>query len=218
MTSLKLDYNQLLFILILLILSAPWLSESRIGELVFGFILLWTMVLSLRITHHKSLRSRIFRIFLMTGFILDMIYNSRLIPQFGAALLIARNSIYSVYASRAIWIISRIFFRAKRVNTNIILGALCVYLMAVVLWGMVYHMIDILDTHAFHYSFDRRDYPSFIYFYFSFTTITTAGYGDIVPVNRLAMVMANFESFFGLMFPAILIARLVSLYQQDEEE
>jgi hypothetical protein len=53
--------------------------------------------------------------------------------------------------------------------------------------------------------------------YFSCSTLTTLGYGDIVPVNPLARSLANLEAFFGQLYPAILIGRLVTLQMQERE-
>ena len=47
--------------------------------------------------------------------------------------------------------------------------------------------------------------------YFSFVTLTTTGYGDIVPVHAGARSLANLEAFIGQLYPAVLLARLVSL-------
>jgi uncharacterized membrane protein len=47
--------------------------------------------------------------------------------------------------------------------------------------------------------------------YFSFTTLTTVGYGDVTAVNTAARSLALLEALTGQLFPAILIARLVSL-------
>ena len=51
--------------------------------------------------------------------------------------------------------------------------------------------------------------------YFSLTTLTSTGYGDIVPVHPLARSMANIESVIGQLFPATLLARLVTLAVED---
>ena len=48
--------------------------------------------------------------------------------------------------------------------------------------------------------------------YFSVATITTAGYGDIVPIHPIARSLANLEAVFGQLFPATLLARLVALH------
>jgi hypothetical protein len=47
--------------------------------------------------------------------------------------------------------------------------------------------------------------------YFSFVTLTTAGYGDITPVARAARSLSNLEALIGQLYPAIVLARLVSL-------
>jgi voltage-gated potassium channel Kch len=48
--------------------------------------------------------------------------------------------------------------------------------------------------------------------YFSFSTLTTIGFGDIVPVTRLGQVAAVLEGIIGQLFLAILIAKLVGVY------
>jgi hypothetical protein len=50
--------------------------------------------------------------------------------------------------------------------------------------------------------------------YFSFVTLTTTGYGDIVPVHPLARSLCNVEAIIGQLYPATLLARLVSLELQ----
>ena len=47
--------------------------------------------------------------------------------------------------------------------------------------------------------------------YFSFVTLTTTGYGDIFPVHPIARSLCNLESIFGQLYPATLLARLVTL-------
>ncbi len=47
--------------------------------------------------------------------------------------------------------------------------------------------------------------------YFSLTTLTTIGYGDIVPVNAAGRSLATMEGLIGQLYPAVLIGRLVSL-------
>ena len=55
-------------------------------------------------------------------------------------------------------------------------------------------------------------------FYFSFITLSTVGYGDITPVSRLARWLAAMEAMTGLLYVAVLIARLVSLYRSGKEK
>ncbi|MFZ2198115.1 MAG: potassium channel family protein, partial [Thermodesulfovibrionales bacterium] len=50
-----------------------------------------------------------------------------------------------------------------------------------------------------------------VFFYFSMVALTTTGFGDITPIHPLARSLVNFESFIGTLYPAILLARLVTL-------
>jgi hypothetical protein len=52
--------------------------------------------------------------------------------------------------------------------------------------------------------------------YFSFTTLSTVGYGDIVPVSGIARILAMSEAVFGMFYVTLLIARLVALYSANK--
>jgi hypothetical protein len=99
-----------------------------------------------------------------------------------------------------------------RVTANHLLGAICVYLLLGVLWGLAYAGIYAIDPDAFRASdaTSRIDLDAFLYF--SFVTLTTTGYGDIVPVERLVRTFAYLEGMAGQLYVAILVATLVSRY------
>ena len=84
-----------------------------------------------------------------------------------------------------------------------------------IVWALLYSIVGTLDPQAFSHSGDTIDLFDSI-FYFSFTTLTTLGYGDITPISDLARTLANLEAVVGTMYPAIYIARLVSLYTAQE--
>jgi voltage-gated potassium channel Kch len=54
--------------------------------------------------------------------------------------------------------------------------------------------------------------------YFSFVTLTTVGYGDVVPMSKAARLLTIAESTAGVFFATIVIARLVALYSTDPEQ
>ncbi|MEI6200878.1 MAG: potassium channel family protein, partial [Enhydrobacter sp.] len=58
---------------------------------------------------------------------------------------------------------------------------------------------------------DRVSLPADLV-YFSFATLTTVGYGDIVPVHPFARSLSNLEAILGQLYPATLLARMVSLH------
>lgn len=110
--------------------------------------------------------------------------------------------------------------RHHRVTTDTILGGINAYLLIAVAFTFFHAIVivvetdaytlggvpirDILDSHE-----DTRGYATLLYF--SFTTLTTLGYGDMVPVHPVARLLASGEAVLGQLFVAIFIARLVSL-------
>jgi Ion channel len=77
-------------------------------------------------------------------------------------------------------------------------------------------MIALLTPHAFS-GLNVAESPKFVsdLSYFSFVTLTTVGYGDIVPVHPLARSLSSVEAIIGQLYPATLLARLVTLELED---
>lgn len=110
--------------------------------------------------------------------------------------------------------------RHERVTTDTILGGINGYLLIACSFTMFYACLMIYDMPDFtvvgvplaeHLARqeDPRGFATFLYF--SFTTLTTLGYGDIVPVSPISRMMTSLEAIIGQLYVAIFIARLVSL-------
>ncbi len=112
-----------------------------------------------------------------------------------------------------IFINLRLLFRDDFFNIYRIIGAVNVYLLIALFGAFAFHSIDMI----FGSSIDgdvilRGNEGDFVeYIYFSLSSLTTVGYGDINPVNPTAKMLSVFLSAIGLLFPSIVIARLVSL-------
>lgn len=83
-------------------------------------------------------------------------------------------------------------------------------------WASVDILIDTMQPGSFHvshsqHSGDAMTYSDFLFF--SFATLTTLGYGDITPITTQARSFAIVEAVYGVLYSAILIARLVGLYR-----
>jgi hypothetical protein len=101
-------------------------------------------------------------------------------------------------------------FRAGPVNFHRIQGAVAAYLLLGLAWALAYELVALLSTGAFSGTgFGEGERPQFVYF--SFVTLTTVGYGDVTPVHPVARSLAVAEALTGQLYPAILLARLVSL-------
>lgn len=101
-------------------------------------------------------------------------------------------------------------FRSGPVNVHRIQGAIAAYLLLGLAWALAYELVDILAGGAFSFTNPaERERHHFVYF--SFVTLTTVGYGDLTPVHPVARSLAVLEALTGQLYPAILLARLVSL-------
>jgi voltage-gated potassium channel Kch len=104
-------------------------------------------------------------------------------------------------------------FRPGRVNLHRIQGAVAVYLLLALMWAFAYKLVVLSDPEAFSFPASAVD-PQHLLLrlkYFSTVTLTTVGYGDITPVSPVARSLASLEALTGQLFPAILLARLVSM-------
>jgi hypothetical protein len=106
-------------------------------------------------------------------------------------------------------------FKSFRVTLDTIMGGINIYFLLGIFWAYLYYLIFTFDPGAFHFS----STPSITYFFcFSFSTLTTIGFGDMYPVNRWAMIFACLEGMAGQLYLGIFIARLIGLYVQEQGE
>ena len=87
------------------------------------------------------------------------------------------------------------------------------------MWTMAYWLVDQLTPGgAFSFNTDagKQSMNGFNALYFSFITLSTVGYGDITPVSRIARWLAAMEAMTGMLYVAVLIARLVALYRSGD--
>jgi hypothetical protein len=100
--------------------------------------------------------------------------------------------------------------RAGPVTVHRIQGAVAAYLLLGVLWAHAYALLAHLRPGAFSGPVNLADGPR-AFLYCSFVTLTTVGYGDVLPVHPAARSLAMAEAVTGPLYLAILVARLVSL-------
>jgi hypothetical protein len=100
--------------------------------------------------------------------------------------------------------------RSGPITFHRIQGAVAAYLLLGVIWAYAYALLALLRPGAFSGPVSAADGPR-AWLYFSFVTLTTVGYGDVLPVHPAARSLAMLEAVTGPLYLAILIARLVSL-------
>jgi len=110
-------------------------------------------------------------------------------------------------------VIARAVFGSGRVSWHRVQGAVVLYLNFALFFFTVYRLIVVLSPDAFKGlpASGAEHGSGAALLYFSFVTLTTVGYGDITPLHPMARDMANLEAVIGQLYPATLLARLVSL-------
>jgi hypothetical protein len=109
-------------------------------------------------------------------------------------------------------VVARAVFSPGRVNYHRIIGAILVYLSIALTFVALYSFVGLLVPHAFSgMTFEDNPALASNVIYFSFVTLTSTGYGDVFPLHPVARSLCNLETIIGQLYPATLLARLVSL-------
>jgi hypothetical protein len=114
------------------------------------------------------------------------------------------------------WAVANVAYGAGKVSAHRIMGAVILYLSIALVFANAYRVCALL----LHGSFSGLNMGQGHFvgntLYFSLSTLTTTGFGDIAPLHPLVRSMANLESVIGQLFPATLLARLVTLHAATE--
>ena len=134
-----------------------------------------------------------------------------LVPGRGAAAL--RTGLSVVALLWLAYLALHHVFRGGVITSARLQGAIAVYLLLAVAFAESYWLILQLRPEAFQLPHPATTHGMMrsSLFYFSLTTLTTIGYGDILPVSPAARSLATLEGLIGQLYPAVLIGRLVSL-------
>jgi hypothetical protein len=114
------------------------------------------------------------------------------------------------------FVVLALVLRRGSITTRRIQGAIAVYLLLGFIWAQLYELVALWRPGAFTGAVEGMG--SLPWTYYSFVTLTTMGYGDIMPVHPLARAVAVLEALTGQLYLAIMLARLVSLELQSRRD
>ncbi len=209
-------YTQLLITLIANFILAPFL-RGDIGELALSLISLYAIIIIVRTFSLKPKLFKLYSSIALLTFILEIVGRMELsnLPQIAFLLLI--QVVYILYLGIAAYLILHDILLSQQITIDTIRGGICVYLLIGFVWALLYGITASLDSNAFSQPIiEIESYGRAVYF--SFTTLTTLGYGDIIPVSPLAKMLTNLEAIIGQLYPAILIAILVGGYLSQKSK
>ncbi len=110
------------------------------------------------------------------------------------------------------FLILRHLVYAKKVTGDLLFGAVNVYLMLGIVWALLYRIVQTIDPGAFVSTYIDAPYDHSAMMYYSFITLTTLGYGDILPAADVSRTLAILEAITGVLYTTILVARLMGIY------
>jgi hypothetical protein len=122
------------------------------------------------------------------------------------------NDLYSLlFVGFLVVLILRQVLRAGPITSRRVQGSVAVYLLLGILWAVCYDIVELLQPGSFTVSGKKGQATLPQLAYFSFTTLTTLGLGEIIPSSPLARSFVVLEALVGQLFPVILIAHLVAM-------
>ncbi len=206
----KPHYRQLLIVLIANFLISP-LFGREIGGFLSAGLLFYTIVLVVwNLSPPKALLSLYIAIAALALF-LQIAGNLSTNQSVSPALALVSQAIFSLYLGIAACLILKSIFTTTTITVETVEGGISVYFLIGYIWALFYGMIATINIEAFSQPL-VADGTFIRATHFSFTTLTTLGYGDIVPVSELATVLTNLEAIIGQMYPAVFISILVGGY------
>jgi voltage-gated potassium channel len=202
----------LLISILFLFLAAPLIVPLQRGALFLSMV---SVAVLLAGSYALIDRKRLFVIAIALSFLaivttgLLQAYNQR------ATAIISHSCIVILVGFFCVTILGYVL-RTGQITTDKILAAICVYFLIGYAWTFLYALLNETATGAFSGLTEgpETSYVSQIMQlrYFSFITLTTVGYGDILPRSPMARTLATLEVITGQLYLAVLLARLVGLH------
>jgi hypothetical protein len=101
--------------------------------------------------------------------------------------------------------------KENEVTKDLIMASACAYILIGLVWAYFYHFVEVLHPKSFTLPWTPGD-DLWDFYYYSFVTLTTVGYGDILALTKPARALSILEALTGQLYLAIMISRLVGLH------
>lgn len=208
--------NRLRFLLLLLSLLAavvvgPLFENSRFGQYLQLSFLTLVFVSAIYTNWNRRIMFWVVGVAATVG--LGLHWGSLFFP--GASVSIAKYVVGFLFLGLTAFILLKSIFVEYQAKPDALLGAACVYLLLGFMWALGYSALMFIEDAPFYFpEFDlgSDNHPHLSTFlYFSFVTMSTLGYGDIIPTTALSRTLAWMQSVTGQFYLAVLVAYLVNM-------
>ncbi len=204
-------FQNLLVCFFLYLLIGPFLEVFRYGHVAMDVFLTAVLVLTVQAIYKRD------KILWLSIILLSLCLLVIWADKLGVVELSNRSAdlLICLYFISIVYSFLQYIFAAKKVDANLISATLCLYLILGLLWGSIYALTEAYIPGSFAgelLSTNGSVASRLHYFiYFSYITLTTLGYGDILPLTKGATALCQVEAIVGQFFTAVLVARLVGI-------
>jgi hypothetical protein len=214
------NFLYLFFSLIVFLFSAAVVAEfpGSLGEDIFSIVTMLMLLVSIKSL--KSEKTWIWAVYALIALFILLTASAKFFEH--------QVTVYFTLVILLIFFIGSFMMAAKQVllvgdiDGNKIIGSLSLYLLLGLIWAVLYLMLIVMDAGAFsgvEASTWQQGFSRIAYY--SFVTLTTLGYGDILPTNHVAEFFVYMEAITGVFYMAIIVSSLISLRlsaMQDEKQ
>ena len=202
-------YAILSFWIILIIAIFPYFVNGPLGLIVFSLLVTFVLISAVITISGRSKFAILAVILIIPSLILSW---ATLISDSNELLLLSKTFSLGVLALVTFSIFLEVVRSKTPIPKHVIWGAIAVYLLIGMSFAMLFQLTEVVTAGSFYYGVDPSKVLNFSDFiYFSYVTLATLGYGDIVPMTSQARSFAILEAITGSLYLAVLIAKIVSL-------
>ena len=201
----------LLLSLLFVIVMYPVLNHGDFRRILLGVLMFVPVLLAtVRLAHRKGW---VWPTVLLMGLTFTVSVVSNFAPH--PALVGARWGLLTAFFGLTVAGLFPYLKNARSVTDAHLYTAVSIYLLLGMLWFSLYSTIDVIFPGAIlHNNAAVTDRHSEL-LYFSLVTLSTIGYGDVVPLHPEVRMLAALEGLTGVLYVAITVAVLVSAYRQQ---
>lgn len=205
-----------MFAIIIAYIGIPFLKHFRHGILIEDLLVTGMMLFSL-LAVGRTRKTLVWAILLVTPAYICKWANYFHPDPLSRVIALGAAVIFCIFVAAQLL---RFIFCAVTVDSEVLSASVVTYLIMALAWAFCYDLIALIVPGAFSFTIANPEGQSMVGFtglYFSFITLNTVGYGDIVPVSAVARMFAMAEASFGMFYMVMVISRLVSMYSHQQK-
>ena len=136
-------------------------------------------------------------------------------------ILVVTNFTSCTYLALVTLLIAGSVTRQRNISTDTVMGGLCVYVLMGVFWTILFVNVEIIHPGSFSFGVHGRhpgtDEAYSLLMFYSYVTLLTIGYGDVIPISAMAQNLTILEGLIGQFYLIFFMASLVGLYVKRQQ-